>query len=221
MYDLLSLLSCHMQPQAAAERATSLRRTRDQASHRAEELKAHIKVQGSWLFACQRHLHLLPLMLKSFTTCHDAHQCGCTCKKSTLSLLMQQLTVSQTLPGGVRCCGGAPLPRRLRGDTVGGHRRHRPVDRPHAVRLFGGLAPQVPGVGAVRQGAATLRCSDGGSIRGAQILPLFVLHSEFVYLVDSHLKHLAWCCPTRCGNAIFHMVVSGALLCCLFVCLTE
>ena len=31
--------------QAAAERATSLRRTRDQANHRLEELKGHIKVQ--------------------------------------------------------------------------------------------------------------------------------------------------------------------------------
>jgi STAG domain len=31
--------------QAAAERATSLRRTRDQANHRLEELKGHIKVR--------------------------------------------------------------------------------------------------------------------------------------------------------------------------------
>lgn len=35
---------CDICRQAAAERATSLRRTRDQANHRLEELKGHIKV---------------------------------------------------------------------------------------------------------------------------------------------------------------------------------
>lgn len=45
----LTPLPCHFQSQAAAERAKTLRRTRDQASHRAEELKAHIKVRGCLL----------------------------------------------------------------------------------------------------------------------------------------------------------------------------
>lgn len=90
--------------QAAAERATSLRRTRDQANHRLEELKGHIKV----------------------STVHDDHSHTCAADSEweplciVLVMLSPFIVVCQLQtklclhrPAGVRYGGGASFPGRL------------------------------------------------------------------------------------------------------------